>query len=207
MSTLVTEPVLDELAHCYSLNGKKLESVTTTIRSVWPNRPSFENAPVHVLEHARLRGQRVDYWCGLYAENNGVVDVDDTEEVVTRVEIFDAWWNKVKPVYLYHQRMVWNEEFCGTLDLMVMIDNRACIIDLKCSHDPQETWPIQVGGYLDLYNHTPRGDQFNVEETAVLHIHPRFKHGYIYKRYDAGEAVRWWRATSEFYLAVKAITT
>ncbi len=202
----MTTPVLDELSHRYHIEGKPLESVTRAIKFCWPNKPSFDAAPPNVLEHARHRGERVDYWVCEYARTSGEIDIEDDPDVVESVELFDKWWNKVKPVYLYDQRMVWNEYFCGKLDLMLMIENRACIIDVKRTYNEEETWPIQVGGYLDLYNHTPRGDQFNVEETAVLHIHPRFKNGYIYRRYDAAEAVRWWRATADFYQTVKAIT-
>src|ERR1041385_1623673 len=95
----MSTPVLDDLSHRYHIEGRPLESVTRVIKSVWPNKPTFENAPVHILEHARHRGERVDFWVCEYAKHNGNVDVEDDADVVESVEFFDRWWNKVQPIY------------------------------------------------------------------------------------------------------------
>lgn len=202
----MTTPVLDELSHTYHIEGKPLESVTRIIKSVWPNKPSFDGAPPGILEHARHRGERVDYWVCEYARTNGNVDVEDDDDVIESVEFFDRWWSKVKPVYIDHQRMVWNTRVCGKLDLLLNIDGRAAIVDVKRTHNEEETWPIQVGAYRDLYHHCPHAEQLLIEEIAVLHIHPRFKSGFIYRKYDAAEAVEWWRSTEAFYQTFKDIT-
>lgn len=201
----LSEPVLDELSHHWHINGKILTGVTRAIRAVWPNKPSFDAAPPGILEHARKRGDRVDHWVCEYARLNGRVDVEDDADVVESVELFDRWWNKVKPAYIDHQRMVWNEDYIGFMDLLLNIDGRPTIVDVKRTYNEEQTWGIQVGGYRDLYHHMQNGDQFHVEDLAVLHIHPRFKHGYVYRRYDTAQAVEWWRSTVAFYRTVQAI--
>lgn len=203
----MSTPVLDELSHRYHLEGRPLESVTRIIKNVWPNKPTFENAPVHVLEHARHRGERVDYWVCEYARLNGNVDVDDDADVVQSVEFFDKWWQKVKPQYIDHQRMVWDEAagVCGKFDLLLLIEGSPVIVDVKRTHNEEETWPIQVGAYRDLYHHMPTGDQFHISDVAVLHIHPRFKSGYIYRKYGTNEAVEAWRSTLAFWRTVQSI--
>lgn len=205
---MIESPVLDQLSHRYHIQGKPLDSVTKIIKNVWPNKPTFDQAPAHVLDHARHRGQRVDYWTGEYAATNGNIDIEDDDDVVESVELFDKWWQKYRPVYIEHQRMVWSEHLsvCGTLDLFLVIDGEPAIIDVKRTYNEEETWQIQVGGYLDLYNHMPVGDQFNVKNASVLHIHPRFKNGYIWRKYDTAQAVEAWRATLAFYRAVEKIT-
>lgn len=207
-AVLKSTPVLDELSHRYHLDGKPLESVTRIIKSVWPNRPTFEGAPIHVLEHARHRGERVDHWVCEYARLNGDVDVEDDDDVIESVKFFDRWWNKVQPIYIDHQRMVWDEAIgvCGKLDLLLRIEDRPMILDVKRTHNEEETWPLQVGAYRDLYHHMPSGDQFHVSDVAVLHIHPRFKHGFIQRNYDTNEVVQGWRNTVAFWQTVRSIS-
>lgn len=198
-------PVLDELAHVYHIEGRPLTSVTNVIKSVWPNKPTFEHAPAHILEHARYRGERVDYWVGEYAKTNGKIDIEDDADIVESVEFFDKWWRKAGPVYLDHQRMVWNEDLgvCGKFDLLLSIDGTPVIVDTKRTHNEEQTWPVQLGAYRDLYHHMPAGDQFHIADVAVLHIHPRFKSGYIYRKYSTAEAVDAWRHTVGFWKAVQ----
>lgn len=198
-------PVLDELSHVYHLEGKPLTSVTRVIKSVWPNRPTFDQAPIHVLEHARHRGERVDYWVCEYASRNGNIEVDDDTDVVQSVNFFDQWWSKTQPSYLDHQRTVWSEAagVCGRFDLLLLIDGRPTIVDVKRTHNEEETWPIQLGGYRDLYHHSTSGDQFRINDIGVLHIHPRFKAGYIFRHYNVNEATECWQATVQFWKAVQ----
>jgi len=201
-------PVLDELSHRYHIEGRPLESVTQVIKSVWPIKPTFQDAPKHILEHARHRGERVDYWVCEYARLGGNVDVDDDTDIVESVEFFDKWWNRVKPAYIDHQRMVWNEPLgvCGRFDLLLAIEGVATLIDVKRTHNEEQTWPIQVGAYRDLYHHMPTGDQFHISDIGVLHIHPRFKQGYIWRHYDTNACVDAWRNTVAFWQTVSRLS-
>lgn len=204
----MSTPVLDELSHRYHIEGRPLESVTKVIKAVWPNKPTFENAPLHILEHARNRGERVDFWVCEYAKHNGNIDIDDDADVVQSVEYFDKWWRSKKPTYIDHQRTVWSERLgvCGKFDLLLEFDGIVAIVDVKRTHNEEQTWPIQVGAYRDLYHHMTVGDNFHISDVAVLHIHPRFKSGYIYRRYNTNDAVQAWRNTVAFWQTVRAMT-
>lgn len=205
-------PVLDELSHKYSIGGKQLDSVTHIIKAVWPTPPTHEQAPLSVLEKARYRGERVDYWTGHYAENDGEIDVEDKPDVVERMDIFHDWWQLEKPEFIAQQMTVWNEHACGRLDLLLRWKGYLTILDAKCTYEPQETWPIQVGGYSDLYS----GPE-PINRIGTLHINPRFEvgrkyqgvrcnqRGIVFRDYDVPKAQMWWRSTLNFYLSVKAI--
>lgn len=206
-------PVLDELTHVYHIDGKPLTSVTNIIREVWPVTPAHEQAPLSVLENARVRGERVDYWTGRYAETDGEIDIEDKDDVVQRMDIFHDWWQIEKPHFIGQQVTVWNDHACGRLDLLLKWKGCKSLIDVKCTYEPQQTWPLQVGGYSDLLD-----DGEPVKRIGTLHINPRFEvgkkyqgvrcnqPGIVWRAYEVSKAQQWWRNTLAFWLTVQEIS-
>lgn len=186
--------------------------MTTIIKRMWPERSTFDDAPIHVLENARYRGERVDFWACQYAKNGGV-DVEEPDDeignaIAQRVGIFDEWWRRVNPGYIDDQRIVFDTSMmvCGKFDLLLNIDGKAAIVDIKCTHNPEATWPIQLGGYRSIYHRTPKPEQLLIDEVAALHIHPRFSKGYIYRKYDPQKVSEYWDSTVRFWKTVQTLT-
>jgi len=183
--------------HRYWLGDKELASVTKVLKSTWPLKPDFSAADPHTLEHARERGVRVDKYVSEYLRSGRLrVPAGEWEEVVQLVQSFCLWWKQDAPVKV--QQILHDDEIAGTCDVLSPQVNVA-IWDVKCTYDIEATYPIQLGGYADLYE---KMHGVLPAILGVIQIHKRFPHPQV-RHYDTMECVRDWRILRETWRMVQ----
>ena len=170
-------------------NGATYHRVTDVIRGVFPS--NYDGVDEAVLENAARRGREVEALCYEYAVH-GSVEGECSEDAVPRLEAFDRFWTKYRPEYISHQQTNHREDIAGTLDLLLAIDGKLTIVDLKCMAQTDKKWPVQLGAYAWMTS--------DVEAVAVLHLTPSLnKAGFKLRDYDLVQARRWWNATLDFW--------
>lgn len=130
--------------HAYHIGDKRLSSVSTVIRSIFPS--SYYDVDPAVLENARERGIEVDQLFSRY-----VVGRLSEIPVGTRHDARDLflkllnWWDWRKAAR--SQVIVHDDEVAGTLDLWC----DGWIYDLKTVSRIQPTYSVQLGIYAHLW--------------------------------------------------------
>lgn len=160
-----------ETHHVYVLNGKRLDSVSSIIRAVWPVKPTWDGVDSAVVENANHRGSMLDELFSAYV-NNTLEDIP----AGTRLDIWDPvnkdgllqkllpWWDKQGISGARAQVMMHAGDVAGTADIVTA----NAVIDLKCVWSLQPYYDLQVGGYLWLTGKHPRMDG------AFIHVAKRF---------------------------------
>ena len=136
----------DPVAHCYTLDGRVLPSVTQILRGL----DDFSKVPARVLEQARDRGQRVHAACNL--DVLGILDentVDD--EVAPYLAQFRRFLRESGFTPTLTECRVYDEKlwYAGTLDLFG--DLPGCMdvqIDIKSGAIPRSVGP-QTSAYAN----------------------------------------------------------
>lgn len=166
----------DEETHKYYYNGVEVPSVTEIAKPI-----SFErlnSLPVHVLDYARLRGSLVHE----AIENYLLTEEIDWEEInpiaVPYVEQFINWFRTYRPKILCVEYRLFDEDYCGTLDLLCEIDGNVYLIDYKAtSVIDKKSLSVQLEGYKRKL--AKRG--IKIDKTAYLHLK---KDGYVFKEIE-----------------------
>ncbi len=188
----MSTPVLDQLSHRYTLEGKPLVSVSKVIYSLI--KKSFEGVDEAVLKNAAERGILVEKYATEWLQTGGVeTPADERLDVLDRLECFGRWRDAVEPTMIEAQRLVWSDDAAGMLDFVLSIAGKRYIVDLKCTAQPEATWILQVGAYLKMHPDT------SIDGGAVLHINPKYKQGYIWREYAKADAIAKWSAALEWY--------
>ena len=136
----------DPIAHCYTLDGRALPSVTQILRGL----DDFSNVTARVLEKARDRGQRVHAACSL--DVLGILDentVDD--QVAPYLAQFRKFLRESRFTPTLSECLVYDDKlwYAGTLDLFG--DLPGCIdvqIDIKSGAIPRSVGP-QTSAYAN----------------------------------------------------------
>ena len=188
------QPVLDHSQHAYTLAGKPLVSVSKVTNALF--KKSFDGVDEAILKNAADRGIRLENY-GTTLLRTGTVTTEPNErlDVLERLECFERWYLRHKPVLVGAQMIVWDEidGVAGTLDWLLFLDGQYCIVDCKCTSQPEKTWIMQLGAYATML------DEFPADRTAVLHINPKYKDGYMWREYDTEKAIAYWRKALDWY--------
>lgn len=162
----------DEL-HRYYVGGVEKPSVTEIANPI-----SFErlNAlQASLLERARLRGERCHE---LFEEFLlfGELNAEEIEaEYFPFVQQFVLWAKTYRPTVLYTEKKLFGEDFCGTADLICIIDGKLVLVDYKVtSAIDKKSLSVQLEGYYRLC----RLIGIKIEECYFLHIK---KDSYVFK--------------------------
>lgn len=194
--------VLEPETHIYrnTETGATLTSVTRIIKAVMPT--SIDTAPPDKVENARERGIKVeDYITELLKTGGCSLPAGERQDVQERVECFYRWYEEVQPEYLGSQIIVSDlETAAGSIDYYLGVYGKKTIIDLKNTWNAEPEWKVQLGGYSDLAQYAERFGTNGHHACGVLHIHPRFAKGWIWREYDPmivrsqwNAALQWWK--------------
>jgi hypothetical protein len=163
----------DEENHKYFLDGVELPSVTEIAKPISNERlNSLQN---YLVEIARKRGSR----CHELFEQYFLLGDLETEEIESDyfpyVQQFVLWAKAYRPKVLYTEKILFGEDFCGTADLICVIDGKLCIVDYKVtSQADKKSLSVQLEGYYRLC----RKYGIDIQECYYLHIK---KDGYVFK--------------------------
>ena len=162
----------DEL-HKYFVGGVEKPSVTEIASPI-----SFErlNAlQTAMLERARMRGERCHELFEQYLLL-GEIDIEEIEnEYIPYVNQFILWAKAYRPKVLFTEKVLYSNEFCGTADLICIIDNKLVLVDYKTtSAVDKKSLSVQLEGYYRLCQ--LRG--IEIDECYYLHIK---RDGYVFK--------------------------
>ena len=187
-------PLLEASTHIYSLGGKPLVSVSRVIDAVL--KKSWDGVDPATVENAAERGRRVEqYATTLFRDGYVEMPVGERTDVEERMEVVYRWWERHRPRLLAAQEVVWSEDdgVAGTLDFILEMDDGVLewLVDMKCTAQPEASWALQVGAYCELSRHSG--------PSAVLHINPKYKEGYIWRVYDTAQVKRQWRAALAWF--------
>lgn len=163
----------NEELHQYYVGGVEKPSVTEIAKPISFERLSALEA--NLLERARARGERCHELFEQYLLF-GELDAEEIEaEYFPYVQQFVLWAKAYRPKVLYTEKHLYGEEFCGTADLICIIDGKLIIVDYKVtSAVDKKSLSVQVEGYYRLCKLIG----IDVEECYYLHIK---KDGYVFK--------------------------
>lgn len=163
----------DSENHKYYIDGEERTSVTDITQPI-----SFERLNAlqkALLERARKRGSRCHE---LFEEYflMGELDINEIEsEYIPYIQQFILWIKAYRPKVLFTEKIMFSYEFCGTCDLICIIDGKTIIVDYKVtSVADKKSLSVQLEGYYRLcqkYN-------INIDDTYYLHIK---KDSYVFK--------------------------
>ena len=152
--------------HFYWLGDRQLTSVSKIIRSIWPVKKDFENAPADVLENARDRGVCVDALLSQWV--NGKLDTikagSTREDAVPLFEQAVEWINGQNWSSIKAQVTLNDKRAAGTCDLII----DGFIWDVKTVYNLDPSYEVQLGMYAKLANGIVKG-------LGILHLNRRFK--------------------------------
>lgn len=162
----------DEL-HQYFVGGEEKPSVTEIAKPI-----SFERLSalqMSLVERARLRGER----CHEYFEEYllfGELNAEDIEsEYLPYVQQFVLWAKAYRPKVLFTEKRLYSDEFCGTADLICVIDGKLVLVDYKCtSAVDKKSLSVQLEGYYRLCKLIG----IDIDDCYYLHIK---KDSYVFK--------------------------
>ena len=163
----------DEENHAYFVDGEQKPSVTDIASPISFER--FDALQKALLERARQRGSR----CHEIVEEYLITDEIDWEcvegDYCPYIEQFVLWRRTYRPKVLYTEKRLFGYEFCGTCDLICVIDGKVVLVDYKVTAAvDKKSLAVQLAGYRRLLE---RYD-IKVDECYYLHIK---KDGFVFK--------------------------
>jgi hypothetical protein len=163
----------DEENHKYYVNGVEKPSITEIAKPISAERlNALQKA---LVDKARERGKR----CHELFEEYLLLGELDTDEIATEyfpyVKQFVLWVKAYRPKVLYTEKKLFSEEFCGTADLICVIDGKLIIVDYKVtSAIDKKSLSVQLEGYYRLCKKLG----LEIDDCYFLHIK---KDSYVFK--------------------------
>lgn len=163
----------DEETHKYYVDGEEKPSVTELANPI-----SFERLNAlqqALLERARKRGSRCHELFEEYLINEEL-DIEEIEsDYIPYVQQFVLWVKTYKPKVLFTEKQLFSNEFCGTCDLICIIDGKILLVDYKVtSVADKKSLSVQLEGYYRLCN------KYNIKIDDCYYLHIK-KDGYVFK--------------------------
>ena len=94
--------------HRYFKGKKEFTSVGRVIKTLLPS--TYDGVDPAVLEHARVRGERVDAYFSEYLRSGTVtLNAGEWQEVLSYLEKLIAWWDKQPAQVAQVQEIVYSE--------------------------------------------------------------------------------------------------
>lgn len=154
--------------HVYARNGKRLASITSVLKTTWPEKPDFSAAPEGVIENARERGSEVDAlfsrWLTGQLTEIPVNTREDSRDLLLKLT---DWWRDSSYGPARAQVILTDDEIAGMVDILP----EKAVLDLKTTYDLEPTYRLQVGGYCHLYE----AECGELPETCgIIHLTKRF---------------------------------
>ena len=201
----------------YEVNGKYLPSVTWILES-YPKGIGFykwlasegwneaqskkelagdKGSKVHNAIQELLKGKEVKWGDKFWSELDGEFSPLTIEEWEALIA-FKNFWDDKKPQLIASERVCWSGkyDYAGTIDAILMLDNKVTIVDWKTSRSIYPTYSMQVAAYLRAEAET--GD-YKATQAAIVRLGTNHKSGYEVKILD--EIYRYFQQ----FLAVKSV--
>lgn len=177
---------------------KKDRSTYTRVTNVLWNFSGMDKINADVLAYAAERGTKVHKICEGIVQGLGEIGIDD--ETWGYVESFKRWWILGHDVFMMEQRF-WDDdlEITGQVDLILKTEAGLCIVDLKTSSKPSQTWKAQGCAYaylakkaghdiqhiqflhLNKHGKNPAIFDYSVDDEFFLSLFKIWKHFYKFK--------------------------
>lgn len=169
----MSENYYDEEKHRYYVDGVEKPSVTEIAKPISAER--LNAIQMVMVERARERGRR----CHELFEQYLLLGEIDPEEIETEyfpyVQQFVLWSKAYRPKVLFTEKKLYGDEFCGTADLICVIDGKLIVVDYKVtSAIDKKSLSVQLEGYYRLCNKLG----LEIDECYFLHIK---KGSYVFK--------------------------
>jgi len=159
----------NEDKHEYTLNGKKMLSVTEVCSMVNGNKYAINDS---VLRQAANRGSYIHELTAMY--DNEIEDLEVLPEVEGYFRAWLAFERDYKPEWLYIEKPVYSERImvAGTVDRIGVIDDKLVVVDIKTAstldRTAQANLMLQLAGYNLLLN--TRGINTFVSESMGVQL-------------------------------------
>lgn len=196
---MITEEVkLTVDGHIYQIGDRKLTSVTSVIRQVWPTTPEFSAAPEAVIENARERGCEVDEIFSKWLNDEFAEEIptgyrqDSTDLAAKLID----WWirQRFTTVGVKAQEILHDADIAGCADI-VIAPPAGAVYDNKTTYDIEPTYRIQVGGYCELYE-AKYGEP--PARAGIIHNTKRFKEPKLIDL-DVAKVTAEWKTVRRFW--------
>jgi hypothetical protein len=142
------------------VGDRRLPSVSHIMSEM--SKQYYTDINPEVLENARERGTRVHKAIEM-AEQFGVYDEEVKDYVVQYLKVKSAY----KFVPIAQELRITNLEYCGTVDMLAILNDELILIDLKAtSKINTELVEVQMAGYVNLLTHYG----IDIKTVKVLHL-------------------------------------
>lgn len=197
----------------YPVGDRWVPSVTTIIGAVYPKSPflidwKMQNGKEEskkIMEEAAEEGTLVHETIERLINGETINVALLTPKARRCVQAFISWYRKVKPKILHNELRVDYDmrgeySYAGTIDLVVEIEGKVWIVDVKTSAN---VWPehhIQVTAYWKCWQcdiTKPMGDK-----GAILHLNSKTKQGYSWNEVDLEKNTDIWNACVNMFYAL-----
>lgn len=173
MQKLSQNNYFDPETHIYYVGGVQKPNVSEICSPISFQR--LDALQKQLLERARARGSR----CHELAEEfwySGELDIDEIEsEHIPYMQQFILWAKTYQIKPLYTEYKIFDEDFCGTIDLICEFDGKIIIVDYKfTSQADKKSLSVQLEGYYRLC----QKQGIVIDDTYYLHIK---KDGFVFK--------------------------
>lgn len=110
------------------------------------NRAGREGSEVHDAIEYLLHGNELNW-----VNENNTANYD--LHVWNMINKFVSFWNEVKPELLLTEQFLYSDEYeyAGTADLVVNIDKKRWLIDIKTSNNLHKSYDLQLAAYAKAY--------------------------------------------------------
>lgn len=171
----------------------------TTILSVranpglqeWRDRVGAEEAYRRQQESSEL-GTRVhkelEHLVGFAAKTDAAILLHEALEPIDTdpfVQGFVSWFNKYQPSSLLAETYLQSDlhEYCGTADLICMLDGEQWVIDFKTSKHIRPEYALQLAAYEQAWCEMGHGRS----RRAVLQLTTEIKRGWRFKEFTSDD--------------------
>jgi len=139
-----------ESTHTYLLNGVIIPSVSTILRET-VFKDKYKDIPEAILKNAATFGKNVHK----AIETNFDIFLTDMESTVFKRYKRLCTKHDIKPIA--HEQIVYTQDYAGTLDMIALIDNVNCLVDVKTTYSLDREY---LSWQLSLYE-LAYGKQFD----------------------------------------------
>ena len=140
----------DESTHTYTYNGKVLPSVSTILGATI-FKDKYKDVDPYILQRAAQFGTGVHK----AIEINDYFGLDDLQYTVFKRYKRLCTKHDIKPIA--HEQIVYTDKYAGTLDMIALIDNVNCLVDVKTTYNLDREY---LSWQLSLYE-LAYGKQFD----------------------------------------------
>lgn len=145
----------NESTHTYTLNGKVLPSVSTILGATI-FKDKYKDVDPYILQRAAQFGTGVHK----AIEINDYFGLDDLQYTVFKRYKRLCKKHDIKPIA--HEQIVYTDKYAGTLDMIALIDNVNCLVDVKTTyHLDREYLSWQLSYYQKAYMETHNAKPFD----------------------------------------------